>query len=152
GLGPRLIPVSAALRLAAATSGDAALDAESGFAELIDCLRRDVLAQPGLLAARAVAAAAGMVVEQLAAQLHQEDAALATGQTQQATARTQAAQEELERLRLAATRGQTALADEVGDLTADIDHDLRERTRRILREADRFFDDADPLRAWPVFE
>jgi hypothetical protein len=55
-------------------------------------------------------------------------------------------------LRRRTARWQTVLADEVGDLLSDVEHDLRERTRRILREVDRTFDDADPLQVWDDFE
>jgi hypothetical protein len=40
----------------------------------------------------------------------------------------------------------------MGDLTSDIEYDLRDRTRKILREVDRAFDAADPLVTWETFE
>jgi hypothetical protein len=46
---------------------------------------------------------------------------------------------------------QTRLAYDVADLTSDVDYDLRDRTRRVLREVDDYFEEADPLTAWPEF-
>ena len=39
-----------------------------------------------------------------------------------------------------------------GASVADLDYDLRERTRKILREADRAFETADPQVTWNQFE
>ena len=36
------------------------------------------------------------------------------------------------------------LADEVADLISDVEYDLRDRTRKIVRIAEEFFDVADP--------
>src|SRR5690606_5123594 len=58
----------------------------------------------------------------------------------------------LEQLQRESARWQTMLPDEVADLTADLDYDLRDRTRRILREADEYFEVADPATDWPEFE
>ena len=58
----------------------------------------------------------------------------------------------LEQLQRESARWQTMLSDEVADLTADLDYDLRDRTRRILREADEYFEVADPAKDWPEFE
>jgi hypothetical protein len=37
-------------------------------------------------------------------------------------------------------------------VVTDVEHDLRDRTRRILREVDKVFDDADPRTMWDSFE
>jgi hypothetical protein len=39
----------------------------------------------------------------------------------------------------------------MADLIGDLEFDLRDRTRRILRELDKFFDVADPLKDWADF-
>src|SRR5207302_199161 len=54
------------------------------------------------------------------------------------------AQRAMEELRRHTSRCQTVLGDQMADLVADVEHDLRDRTRRVLREVDRIFDDADP--------
>jgi hypothetical protein len=43
------------------------------------------------------------------------------------------------------------LSDEVADLISDVEYDLRDRTRKIIRSADEFFDSADPAKTWDDF-
>jgi hypothetical protein len=62
------------------------------------------------------------------------------------------AQRAMEELRRHTSRCQTVLGDQMADLVADVEHDLRDRTRRVLREVDRIFDDADPRVVWESFE
>jgi len=62
------------------------------------------------------------------------------------------AQRAMDELRRRTSRCQTVLGDQMVDLVADVEHDLRDRTRRILREVDRVFDDADPKSVWDSFE
>ncbi|RLK61223.1 50S ribosome-binding GTPase [Actinokineospora cianjurensis] len=151
GVAAPLVPVSSVLRAAAVRTEDAELNKESGFAELIGCLRRDVLADPARVAARAAAATSGMALEQLITPLRAEfDAGIAPTDTR-ALAEWQSAGRRVERLQRESARWQTQLADDVGDLLADLDFDLRERTRRILREVDDYFDAADPGTVWEEF-
>jgi hypothetical protein len=67
-------------------------------------------------------------------------------------ARLHTTQRRLDDLRRCAVRWQNTLSDEAGDLMSDIEHDLRERTRAVLAEAEEFFTTADPAKAWPEFE
>jgi hypothetical protein len=62
------------------------------------------------------------------------------------------AQRGLDELRRCTTRWQYALADEVADLVSDIEYDLRERTRAVLRRADENLSRSDPDRGWRAFE
>jgi hypothetical protein len=62
------------------------------------------------------------------------------------------AQRRIDELRRRSARWQTVLSDEMADLVSDIEYDLRERTRRILREVDRTFETADPALGWEEFE
>src|SRR5688500_4085873 len=55
-------------------------------------------------------------------------------------------------LRRRSTRWQNVLNDEMADLVSDLEFDLRDRTRKILREVDRAFDEADPAKTWEQFE
>jgi hypothetical protein len=151
GIPATVIPVSAMLRLAAAKSGDEALNAESGFAELVGHLRREVIEQPETLARRSVAMLAGMAVQQLVAPLHQTVAGTPASGPSEAITKWQTAQRRIDQLRKDSAAWQTALADDMADLTADLEFDLRDRTRRMLREMDKFFDRADPLVDWPSF-
>jgi hypothetical protein len=150
GISAKVIGVSAMLRLTAARSGDDGLNAESGFAELISYLQHEVISQPELLARRSVTVLAGLAVQQLFAPLHQELAGTPAGSSD-AIKRWQDAQQKIDQLRKDSAAWQTALADDMADLVTDIEYDLRDRTRRILREVDSFFDEADPLVDWESF-
>jgi len=152
GLRVPVIPVSASIRLTAARTGDAALNEESGFVDLVARLRRDVVGRPDMLARAATMAVTGVVAEQLAAPLQAELTTAASNGDVEARARWHAAQQRLDQLRKRTTRWQTVLADEVTDLISDVEFDLRERTRRIIRTAEEYFDDADPARTWEPFE
>ena len=151
GIQARVIPVSAMLRLAAVRADDERLNAESGFADLISYLQREVVGQPELLACRSVAMVAGLAVQQLLAPLHQAVAGAAPTGPSDAIQQWQTAQRQVDQLRKDAAAWQTALADDMADLAADLEFDLRDRTRRILREVDKFFDQADPLVDWESF-
>ncbi|MFF5991012.1 dynamin family protein [Prauserella flavalba] len=152
GLAAPVIPVSASLRLAAAKSGDKALNEESGYGALVRYLHQDLMGHVDLLRRRSVAALIHMTVEQLGAPLRERLAELREGGTDELTARWRAAGNRLEELQRESARWQTVLSDEVADLIADLDFDLRERTRRILREAEEYFEVADPAKDWPEFE
>jgi hypothetical protein len=146
-----LLPISATLRMAAAMHGDTAINAESGFPELVDCLQRQVSAKSVEVAPRTVGVVCGAVISELATDLHN---AVSTPATRTPDVETQLvlAQRAMEELRRHTSRCQTALADQMTDLVADVEHDLRDRTRRVLREVDRIFDDADPRVVWESFE
>ena len=144
GVPATLLPVSAALRLQAADTDDHTLNAESGFTDLVERLQAIAAAKPARLAPReaalAVHAAAGQLVEALQAEL-----------TSNGTPATDL-RRDAEQVRAAAARCQTTLADDFADLTSDLDFDLRDRARRILREIDTAFDTADPSTQWTEFD
>lgn len=152
GLQVKVIPVSATVRLTAARTGDQELNEESGFVELVRCLRQDVLGQGEVLASRSAAAATALVTEQLLTPLHRQLAEAKGGQLGEAHVQYRAAQHRLDELRRRSSRWQTMLGDEVADLLSDVEYDLRERTRKIVRAAEEFFDVADPAKTWEEFE
>ncbi|MEU6645137.1 dynamin family protein [Saccharomonospora sp. NPDC046836] len=152
GLPATVLPVSASLRLAAARTGDAVLNEESGYAPLVRYLHQDLMGHVEVLRRRSVAALVHLTVEQLATPLREQLTELRSAGTDELTMRWRAAGRRLEELQRESTRWQTVLSDEVADLIADLDFDLRDRTRRIAREADEYFDVADPARDWPEFE
>ncbi|OLB74262.1 MAG: GTP-binding protein [Actinobacteria bacterium 13_2_20CM_2_71_6] len=141
------IPVSAELRLRAARTNDSTLNAESGFPELLGCLQRDVRTKADRLAPRTAAALAGNTIEALVAPLQAER----TAQEADGTARLRDIQRSFDELRRHSTRWQTALADDIADLASDIEYDMRDRTRRIVRKVEEFFDVADPDVVWDSF-
>lgn len=152
GMLATVVPVSAPLRFAAARTGDKALNEESGFAELIRFLHKDLLGQADLLARRSVAAVTGLTVESLLGPLQEEFAETQQADSGETVARWHNEGRRLERLQRDAGRWQTLLSDEVSDLLSDVEFDLRDRTRRILVEVDDYFDAADPAPAWTEFE
>lgn len=152
GVQAKVIPVSASVRLAAARTGDQELNEESGFVELVRCLRHDVVAQNDVLASRSAAVAAATATEQLLTPLHEQLAEARGGKLGSAHVQYRAAQHRLDELRRRSSRWQTMLGDEVADLLSDVEYDLRDRTRKIVRIAEEFFDVADPARSWDEFE
>lgn len=148
GVAATVLPLAAPLRLRAARSGDAASNTESGYPALIDWLGRQHTAKreagPRMAAAIATSAISALVTPL------REGAEVAQGQ-QAVTDVNGEAQRRIEELRRTATRCQTMLSDEMTDLLADVEHDLRARTRAILHEAERVFERADPLSGWDEF-
>ncbi|HKN98173.1 MAG TPA: dynamin family protein [Pseudonocardiaceae bacterium] len=148
----RQIPISAALRMVAAQQGDTAINAESGFPELIGFLQRQVAAKSEEVAPRAVGVACGHAIQALATDVRTAIATPVVTRTPDVEAQLADAQRAMNELRRLTTRCQTVLADQMTDLIVDVEHDLRDRTRRILREVDRMFDEADPRTAWESFD
>ncbi|WP_424923564.1 dynamin family protein [Amycolatopsis acidicola] len=146
-----VIPVSATLRLAAARTGDKVLNAESGFGDLIRFLHHDLLGQAELLAKRTVSATSSHAVDELLGPLQEEFASTQQPGNDEVVTRWHAQGARMERLQRDSARWQTLLSDEVSDLLSDIEFDLRDRTRRVLVEADDYFDSADPQRHWEEF-
>jgi hypothetical protein len=152
GVPAGLVALSATLRLHAARTGDQALNAESGFPHLVTHLRQTAAGKSEQLARVAAGLVTRSALEDLAAALRDELSAERKGGTTDAMSRLHDAQRGLDELRRCTTRWQYALADEVADLVSDIEYDLRERTRAILRKADENLDEADPDRSWRSFQ
>jgi GTP-binding protein EngB required for normal cell division len=148
----RQMPISATLRMAAAQHGDTAINAESGFPDLISFLQRQVAAKADEVAPRSVGVACGQAISALASDVRTEMATPLVTRTPDVEAQIAMAQRAMEDLRRLTSRCQTVLGDQIADLTADVEHDLRDRTRRILREVERVFEDADPRTMWDTFE
>ncbi|WP_306216241.1 dynamin family protein [Actinoplanes sp. RD1] len=148
-----LLPVSSALRSRAIKGNDAALNAESGFPELVAFLTERIGGSAAdRLAAGAVAEVAGLC-DQLDAHFTAERAALADpAAAQRVVAGLTEAKAQVEALRSAAAKWNQTLTDGVSDLMADIDHDLRTRVRAVLAEADTEIEAADPADTWPEME
>ncbi len=152
GVPAKLIPVSSALRLRAAKTGDQRLNTESGFPGLLSCVQRDIVASADLLARRAVAVVASSALTQLVTPLREELTAHDSSRTATTIATLQEAQRRVDELRRRSARWQNVLNDEMADLISDVEYDLRDRTRKILREVDKTYDEADPAIGWDKFE
>ncbi|WP_410671227.1 isoniazid inducible protein IniA [Amycolatopsis sp. cmx-4-68] len=151
GIDAPVLPVSAVVRQAAAKTGDAELNARSGFPELLAWIAEQA-ARPAeqsraLLAAVGVRAAAAELVESLRDRVEAAGQDAGLGQA----ALLQRAQRRADDLRRQNTRWQNLLADEMADLMADVEYDLRERTRKIVNTIDQTFDEGDPAKVWDEF-
>jgi hypothetical protein len=151
GLRVKVVPVSASVRLAAAQTGDKQLNEESGFGELVRTLSQDVLKNGDAIARGATAVLAAQATKELIGPLTTALTEARTGEQGRAQTLYRAAQHRLDELRRRTTRWQTMLSDEVADLISDVEYDLRDRTRKIVRSADEFFDTADPAKTWDDF-
>ncbi|HTI25057.1 MAG TPA: dynamin family protein [Kutzneria sp.] len=147
GLAIPLVAVSSVLRERALLTSNQDVNAESGFPALVGYLENTVKAQAGLLARRSASEAILAVTEQVSLGLRAE---LST-QDPTSLAGLEHAQRAAELLRRQSSRWQNMLMDGMADLMSDVDHDLRERTRIILRHTDQAFDKADPARTWEQF-
>ncbi|MEV4641030.1 dynamin family protein [Actinoplanes sp. NPDC049548] len=149
GLDIPIVTVSSFLRLRAQTHDDAELNAESGFPRLVEMLRRDVLGAARAGVEAAARAELAFVVGQLREQVEAEHAAAAAPTAAPALSQRYA---EKQRRTQVAGSWQTVLGDGIQDLTADVDHDLRERLRRLLRDGEDLIDASDPKDTWTEFQ
>jgi GTPase SAR1 family protein len=148
-----ILALSSALRLLALRTGDVGLNDESGFVELIAHLRTDVVGVAEMLGIRSAANAVGQAALVLRSRFETERDALAdpleAGRLQRDL---EDARSRADRLRSDAARWQTTLTDGIADLNADVDHDLRRRTRAVIATAETRIDDGDPADWWPELE
>jgi hypothetical protein len=147
-----IFPVATPIRSAAISANDAEMNLESGYADLVAWLQ-NVATNRSAITAASVARSLHHVFDQLHAQLRLREAALADPV---ATAASSAALERAEaavtNLRSASSGWATKLNDGIADMAAEVDHDLRERLRSRLRNAEKRLADIDPASAWPDFE
>ncbi|MEX0666163.1 MAG: dynamin family protein [Acidimicrobiia bacterium] len=148
-----IISVSSTLRTQALELGDPELDEESGFPQLIETLRAEIVGDGERRGVAGVCAELLTVTDQLQAQFNTEEAALKApedaGPLREGLER---ANQRAEQLHSQAARWAVTLADGIGDLTSDVDHDLRGRLRQITKEADEVIDNDDPVEIWAEFE
>ncbi|MHA6668414.1 dynamin family protein [Homoserinimonas sp. A447] len=144
-----LFAVSSELRLQAARLEDEELNTESGFLPLIRYLRAGILGQAERLQRRSVALDLRSITEHLQLSLQSELAAIEHPESMpQMIAELETAKERADELRRRSSRWQTTLNDGVSDLISDMEYDLRDRMRRIQRDAERAIDGADPGPIW----
>lgn len=147
-----LIPVSSDLRLEASRLQDAELNTESGFPGLISHLRNDIVGNAQRLQRRSVSQDLLSVTENLRLTLQTELEALENPSgTPQMIAQLELAKAEADDLRKRSARWQITLNDGISDLIADMEYDLRDRLRRIQREAENAIDQGDPGPTWTEF-
>ena len=147
-----LFPLSADLRLEASRLQDAELNSESGFPDLVAHLRNDIVGKAQRIQRRSVSQDLLSVTENLRLSLQSELEALENpGGTPQMLAALEQAKTEADELRKRSARWQLTLSDGINDLIADMEYDLRDRLRRIQREAETAIDQGDPGPVWTQF-
>ena len=153
GLDVPIVAVSSFLRLRAATSGDAAMNSESGYPALFDHLRREVVDQAGTGRIERAATEVVFATRLLRRGLQAESAAIARpDEGDQVLARLSQAAAVTAALRASGAPWQQVLADGIQDLVADVDHDLRERLRTVIQMGEQVVDRSDPKDSWAEFE
>lgn len=146
-----LLPVSSTLRLHAIKADDKQLHAESGFPALVAYLLGAV-ANADRLSRRSVAHDIFTVTDHLAVSLRAELQALQNPEDHLALmAELKAAQARAESLHQRSSRWQQTLSDGIADLYADIEHDLRDRLRQVIRNGEVALEQADPSAIWEQF-
>jgi hypothetical protein len=152
GIEAPVFPVSSALALLAVRHQDRELHEESGVGALVAHLRGQVLARAETLAERSLVHDLTTVTEHLAMAVRSELAILEDPAAMEELVHgLETARGAVEELRRRSSRWQQVLADGVTDLMADIDHDVRDRSRAVTREAEEAIDAADPGRLWAEF-
>ena len=151
GLDVPVVPVSSFLRLRAHARNSAELNAESAFPRLVDLLRRDVLDAAAADRAAAARAELDLVVADLRERLDAEHA-VADAPERVVEVASRYAEVGRRGAALGAGSWQTVLGDGIQDLAADVDHDLRERLRHLLRRGEDLLEESDPRDTWPDFQ
>jgi len=147
-----LFELSSTLRLQALKAKDSSLNEESGYPALVTYLREQIVGQADRLDRRSIRQDVLAVCEQLDATMSAELLAQENPeQVQHLVADLEKAKMRAATLKDRSARWQTTLNDGIADLVADIDHDLRDRMRRILRDAEALADDADPAEVWDQY-
>jgi signal recognition particle receptor subunit beta len=147
-----IFPVSSSLALLAAQHRDRELHEESGLGALAGHLRREVVGQAEALARRSLVHDLTSAGDHLAMAVRSELAGLEhPAEAAGVVSGLEAARAAVEELRRRSSRWQQVLADGVTDLMADIDYDLRDRSRAVTREAEEAIDAADPGPHWADF-
>ncbi|GAA1928951.1 isoniazid-induced dynamin-like GTPase IniA [Microbacterium aoyamense] len=144
-----MFAVSSDLRLLAAKEQDRDLNDESGFPALVAHLRNDVLGRAEVVHQRAAVHDLVSVVEQLSMTAKTELTALTNPQdTPRMIAQLEEAKTRADEFRSRSSRWQVTLSDGISDLVADTEHDLRDRLRKVQREAETSIDEGDPGPIW----
>lgn len=152
GLDLTILPVSATMRLAAATSTDADLNEASGFVRLMSEFGSRVVGRRAQLLRASTRHDVTLALDAVSMSLKTEHEALADPDSVPAlTASLTATGQRADDLKRRSARWQTTLSDGVADLVSDLDYDLRDRVRRVVRESEEAIDEGDPGEAWAEF-
>jgi ethanolamine utilization protein EutP (predicted NTPase) len=151
GINIPLVAVSSFLRLRAWR--EPSLNQESGFAELFDWLRTDVIEVAVGEAVTAAGRDLGFAQDQLRLEVTAEQQVLTEPETSEFVVKQlRSTSERTRRLLESGTGWQQFLFDGAEDLVADVRHDLAERIRLLTAEVDSVIEQGDPKETWPDLE
>lgn len=146
-----LLAVSSTLRLHGIRTEDRQLQKESGFPTLAGYLLGAV-AHADRLSRRSVAHDVFTVTDHLAVSLRTELQAQRNPEGSTALmAELEVAKTRAENLHRLSSRWQQTLSDGMADLNADIDFDLSDRLRQVIRDGETALEQADPNAIWEQF-
>jgi GTPase SAR1 family protein len=149
GLDAALFPVASPLALVALQHRDRELHEESGIGALGDHLRQEVVERAEALARRSLVHDLTSAAEHLALAVRSELSGLEDPAGRESLLQElETARAAVDDLRRRSSRWQQLLNDGVTDLMADIDYDLRDRSRVVTREAEEAIDAQDPGPRW----
>ncbi|MGH3676622.1 MAG: dynamin family protein [Mycobacterium sp.] len=149
GLSIPMIPASSLLRSHALQLNDKELNEESNFPAIIKFLSDKVLSREQDRVRDHIVAEIRSAAEHLTLSVESELAAINDPDarerlTEDLERRKEEAQDALQQTAL----WQQVLNDGIADLSADIDHDLRNRFRAISQHTEQVIDDCDPSQHW----
>ncbi len=149
GVNAAIVPVSSTLHDLAVAAHDAELDQESGVPGLVHRLRHDLAEQAATTMQQAAAAEARAVSRHLALALQSElETLVKPGDAPRILQSLEEAQAAAADLSRRASKWQQVLNDGFADAITDVEYDLRERLRRVGREAEQLIDEGDPGETW----
>ncbi len=149
GVAAPIIPVSTTLREIALGERDRQINEESGFPELLETLRSEILEQAGDRAAAEALRATREASEQMITAYESELAILNDPEGAAAElARLEEAKERLNALRGAGSRWATVMNDGFAVLTSNVDYQFRSTMRGILRSTEEQIEEIDPSGEW----
>ncbi|TWP46288.1 Isoniazid-inducible protein iniA [Lentzea tibetensis] len=152
GIKASFFMVSSTLRWHALQTGDQEVNKESGYPPLVTYIRKKVLGEADSLARRSTAHDVHAVIDQITESLRAEQAAQSDPASAAALIdRLTLAEQRAAGLKERSARWQQTLSDGVADLNADVDYDLRDRMREIVREAEEALAAGDPTKIWDQF-
>jgi hypothetical protein len=146
-----LLPVSSALCETGWQRGDESLTVASGVPQLVEFLRDRMTTRVDGGLRDAVLGEVRMVADQLATSWNSELDGLSNGGGNPAE-RHQRAVAELERRQQLSVNWQLALGDGATELMAQVEHDLRNRLRGVVKLAEDSINKTDPVRRWKKFD
>jgi hypothetical protein len=153
GIDATTIPISSTLHERAVATADADMLTESGYPEITAYIQNNILARATQLSVAAAISDLHDVIDQLTDHFATRKAVLEDPETAQAKTRElEEAKAHADELKSRSARWQVTLNDGVQDLNTEVDHDLRDRFRRIGQECNDALDNVDPAEVWAEFE